>query len=114
MLFLQKYIGINISTTIIGGSINPPSPSFKLGPGRDMSVTHLILLSRKVLLFWASWLQLVGELQQKNVFPRLTESAVTGSEQNLHLIKNAAQLSLADSRAGLVSFELGCRSLTVT
>lgn len=66
------------------------------------------------LPFWASWLRLVGELQQKKVFPRLTEAAVADSQQNLHLIKNAAPLSLADSRAGLVSFELGCRSLAVT
>lgn len=57
---------------------------------------------------------MVGELQQKKVYPRLTEAAVADSQKNLHLIKKAAPLSLADSRAGLVSFELGCRSLTVT
>lgn len=56
----------------------------------------------------------MGELQQKRVFPRLTEAAVADSEQNLHLITNTAPLWLADSRAGLVSFELGCRSLAVT
>lgn len=57
---------------------------------------------------------MVGELQQKKVFPRLTEAAVADSQQNLHLIKNAAPLSLADTRAGLASFELVCRALTVT
>lgn len=67
----------------------------------------------RVLLFWASWLWLVGELQQKKVFPRRIEAAVADSQQDLVLIKNAAPLLLADSRAGLVSFELGCRSLTV-
>ena len=56
----------------------------------------------------------MGELQQKRVFPRLTEAAVADSQQDLHLIKNSAPLSLAHSRAGLVSFELGCRSLSVT
>lgn len=44
----------------------------------------------------------MGELQQKKVFPRLTEAAVADSEYNLHLIKNTAPLWLADSRAGLV------------
>lgn len=67
-----------------------------------------------LLPFWASWLWLVDELQQKRLSPRLTEAAVADSQHNLHLIKKAAPLSRADSRAGLVSFELGCRSLTVT
>lgn len=64
--------------------------------------------------FWASWLWLVGELQQNKVFPRLSEAAVVDSQQDLHLIKSTTPLSLADSRAGLVSFELRCRSLTLT
>ena len=57
---------------------------------------------------------MVDELQQKKVFPRLTEAAVAVSQQNFYLIKNAATFTQADSRAGLVSFELGCGSLTVT
>lgn len=43
----------------------------------------------------------------------MTEAAVADYQQNLQLIKNSAPLSLADSRAGLASFEPGCRSLTV-
>ena len=62
----------------------------------------------------ASWLWSLDELQQKKVFPRLTKAAVSDSQENLHLIKISAALSLSGSRAGLVSFELGKRSLTVT
>ena len=111
--FLCEYLGRNISTD---ESINPPPPSQTWTRKRHFSDAFNDLVNRilRVLLFWASWLWLVGELQQKKVFPRLTEAAVADSQQNLNLIKNAARLSLADSRAGLVSFELACRSLAVT
>lgn len=78
------------------------------------SDSNEVITQIRVLLFWAFWLRLVGELQQKAVIPRLTEAAVTSSQQNLRLIKRAAPLLLADSRAGLVSFELVSRVLAVT
>lgn len=78
------------------------------------SDSNEVITQIRVLLFWAFWLRLVGELQQKAVIPRLTEAAVTSSQQNLRLIKRAAPLLLADSRAGLVSFELVSRALSVT
>lgn len=78
------------------------------------SDSNEVITQIRVLLFWAFWLRSVGELQQKTVIPRLTEAAVTSSQQNLHLIKKAAPLLLADSRAGLVSFELVSRALAVT
>lgn len=67
-----------------------------------------------VLLFWASWLRLVGELQQNGMFPRRTKAAVGDSQQNLQLIKSAPPLLQVDSRAGVVSFELACGALAVT
>lgn len=53
-----------------------------------------------VLLFWASWLRLVGELQQNGMFPRRTKAAVADSQQNLQLIKSALPLLQVDSRVG--------------
>lgn len=53
-----------------------------------------------VLLFWASWLRLVGELQWNGMFPRQTKAAVADSQQNLQLIKSAPPLLQVDSRAG--------------
>lgn len=103
--FCYTQWSFSINKTLIDESINPPSTFQTL-----MTIITVI----RVLLFWASWLRLVGELQQKKVFPRLTEAAVADSQQNLHLIKNVAPLSLADTRAGLASFELVRRALTVT
>ena len=88
--------------------LHKPTTSFSNLGQRDVSVTcgrSESVKGLKVLLFWASWLWLVEELQQKNVFPRWTEAAVADSQQNPHLIKSGAALSRADSRAGRVSFE---------
>lgn len=56
-----------------------------------------------VLGILAVW---VEELQQKTVCPRLSEAAVVDNQQDFQLIKKAATLLQANSRAGLVSFEL--------
>lgn len=51
--------------------------------------------------------QVGGRTPAEESVSRLTETAVVDSLQNVHLIKNAATLSLAGSRAGLASFEPG-------
>lgn len=123
VLCLMISLIINISTPLIDDiSINFINKNYKpIAPLCLILQKHIWYRfhyidnkTMRILLFWASWLCLVGELQQKKVFPRLTEAAVANSQENLHLIKNVPPLSLADSRAGLVSFELGCRSLAVT
>lgn len=79
---------------------------------RHSSVTHSISCTERrvrVLLFWASWLRSVDELQQRKVnkvSPGLSGAAVDDSRQDLRLIKNAAPLARRHAEGqGSVSFE---------
>lgn len=46
--------------------------------------------------------------EEERVSQAETDAAVADSQHNVQLIKKAARLSLVDSRAGLLSFELPC------